>query len=201
MKIFALETNEAKAKAPFIGAGEKEMFSVKFHGFLFVMRLIGQMFVALLLVGIGIAAVLLGLPWPWVTGVLLLVWLWASFPHVLRGYIDWRYDTILVTDRKVVIINQSSIFHVEVRQMSLDNFASVNASTQFLNIFPFGMLCFDLKEGTGQRVCLKYVPNADRIASMLSGCVECFARTGSGDPHATHAHAAPAPAETPPAAA
>jgi hypothetical protein len=197
MKIFALQTDIEKLKRGFLGPGEREVFSVKFHGFLFFMRLIAYSIVSLAFIAVGTGAILVGLPAPWVIGGLFLVWLWFIFFRILQGYIDWQYDRILVTSRKVVIINQSSIFHVEVRQMSLENFASVNASTQFLNIFPFGILCFDLKEGVGQRICLKYVPHAPQVAAKLSQCVENFAHTGSADgvPPVTQEPAPPPAAE------
>jgi hypothetical protein len=106
-----------------------------------------------------------------------LLWLGFVFPGLIRAYIDWRFDAIVVTNDNVIILDQTSIFHSEVRQMHLENFASVNASTQFWNIFPFGQVCFDLKEGIGQRVCLRYIPRAEEVAFKLSNAVRAFQRT------------------------
>lgn len=193
MKIFALETDEAKVEEQFFGNGEKKLFTVRFHGFLFVTRLIAQGLVTLVLAAIAVVADLLGVPWYWVVPAFLVVWFFVVFFRVLQGYIDWRYDAILVTDRKVVIINQSSIFHVAVRQMHLENFASVGSSTQFLNLLPFGQLCFDLKEGVGQSMCLKYVPDAALVARQLSEVVDCYGR--GTRPGAMQGGAVPPPAE------
>jgi GNAT superfamily N-acetyltransferase len=59
-----------------------------------------------------------------------------------------------VTNEEVVFVDQSSLFHIKIRQMNLDNVASVSAESQFWNIFPFGKIHFDLKEGVGSSLTL-----------------------------------------------
>ncbi len=59
--------------------------------------------------------------------------------------------------------------------MSLENFASVVAETQFWNIFPFGMLRFHLKEGERETV-MKYIPHAQEVAEKIADVVASFQR-------------------------
>jgi hypothetical protein len=179
MRIFALETNVEKAARKFLSPGEQEQFIIRYHPFLFFIRALRQTFVTLVLLTVAIGLGYLQVPALWLSVAFVVFWLAFVLPALLRAYIDWRFDAIVVTNDNVIIIDQSSIFHTEVRQMHLENFASVNASTQFWNIFPFGQVCFDLKEGIGQKVCLRYIPRAEEIAFRLSNIVRTFQRSGS----------------------
>ena len=176
MRIFALETDLEKLKRKYVSANEQEVMTIRYHGFVFFLRLVRDVFASAVLLALGITLDLLGIPLLWIIIPLGFLWIFFVLFKTLQSYIDWRYDCIIVTSNKVVIVDQTSVFHVEVRQMHLENFASVNASTQFLNLLPFGRLCFDLKEGIGQRFCVKYVPDAENVAAKISSYVEAFAR-------------------------
>lgn len=176
MRIFALETDREKLKRRFLSADEHEILTVRYHVLLFLFRAGVQLIVTAGIVALGIGGVYVGLPPGGVFIALFLLWLFTSFKSVLQAFIDWQFDFLLVTNDKVVIVNQTTIIRQEVRQMHLENFASVTASTQFLNIFPFGMVCFDLKEGTGVKLCLRYIPDAENVAAIVSDTVEGFQR-------------------------
>ncbi len=176
MKIFALETDLEKLKRKYISASEEEVMTIRFHGFIFFLRLARDLVYTAILLALGIGLDVLGIPLLWIMLPLGFLWVFFVLFKTIQSYIDWRYDCIIVTSNKVVIVDQTSVFHVEVRQMHLENFASVNASTQFLNLLPFGRLCFDLKEGIGQRFCVNYVPQAEDVAAKISSYVEAFAR-------------------------
>lgn len=176
MHIFALETNVEKLKRQFLSAEESEIATVYHHVLQFVFASIRQFLLTLVLIGIGIALVQFGLPtWPVVWSILVVWILVVSYP-LLRAYIDWRYDFILVTTDKVVVVDQSSLFHRKVTPMNLENFASVSTETQFLNLFPFGILRASLKEGTGAEQRLRYIPRAEAVAALLSDAVTQFQR-------------------------
>ena len=176
MKIFALETNLEKLKSRFLSADEHEILFVRFHPFLFILRLVGQLLITAVLVAIGVWLVSFGFPWEWVAGTLVVIWFFLCFIPIFKAYIDWQYDFLMVTNEKVVIVNQTSVTHADINQLQIENFATVNTSTQFFNIFPFGKVCFDLKEGTGTRFCLKYIPDAVRVAAEISDSIEGFHR-------------------------
>lgn len=183
MRIFALETDIEKLNKSFLSPGEQIVLQARFHGFLFFMRSLGATILTLLLIAIGIGAGLVGIPLSIAVPALFLVWLWVVFRPLLRGFIDWQYDEIVVTTEKIIIVNQSSIIHQEIKQMNLENLASVKALTQFGGIFPFGRLHFDLKEGTGQAIRLKYIPQSQSVCSTISDCVVQFQRRQANVPH------------------
>jgi len=176
MKIFALETDTDRMAKNYLSADETIILAVRFHGFLFLLRIIRSFLLSLLLIGIGIGIWYIGAPVYLILIAVLVTWIPTVFYPLLTSYIDWKYDILLITTEKLVVINQSSLFHTNVRQMNLDNLASVNASTQCWNMVPFGMICFDLKEGIGQRFCLRYIPEADKVASIISNAVVLFQR-------------------------
>jgi hypothetical protein len=178
MHIFALETNMEKAARAYLQEGEQELFIIRYHPFLFVVKALRQFLLTLLMVGVAAGLLYLEVPFVWIAIAFAVIWLIFVLPGLVKAFIDWRFDGVVVTNDNVIIIDQTSLFHNEVRQMHLENFASVNASTQFWNLFPFGKICFDLKEGVGQKVCLSYIPQAQRIAFMLSNTIRAFQRSG-----------------------
>lgn len=159
------------------------MLQARFHGFLFFMRALGATLLTLVLVGIGVGAGLAGIPLSIAVPALVLIWLWFVFRPLLRGFIDWQFDELLVTTEKIVVVNQSSIIRQEIKQMNLENLASVNALTQFGGIFPFGKLHFELKEGTGKGLRLRYIPQAQQACSIIGNCVVQFQRRQANTPH------------------
>ena len=175
MRIFALETDFDKVKDKFLSETEKAELVVHYHPFLFWIRIVRQLLVTIFLVILALGAAYITLPWMVVVIGFLALWCVLALPGVVTAYIDWKYDGMIVTNEKVIIVDQTSIFHVEIKQMYLENFASVNAATQLWNLFPFGMVCFDLKEGVGKKMCLRYVPHAEEVALKLSNCVRCYA--------------------------
>ncbi len=177
MHIFALETDKEKLKRSFCGPEEKIVCIVNFHGFLFAVKAVVASFWTALIIGVVIAGSTFGLPAGILTGVAVLLWLLLIVRPLFRSFIDWKFDLLILTNGKLVVINQSSIFRQHVRQMNLENIASVNVETQFGNIFPFGRLCFDLKEGIGARVCLNYIPHPYHVSSCISDALIQYAKS------------------------
>ncbi|TSC58438.1 MAG: hypothetical protein Greene041619_662 [Candidatus Peregrinibacteria bacterium Greene0416_19] len=176
MRLFALETDTGKLCESLLADQECPMLTVRFHGFLFFLRFVVAMLLTLLLAGIAVVASEVGLPLLWAIGLAFVLWFVAIFFRLLKAYIDWKFDLLFVTDEKIVLVNQTSIVHRIVRQMNLENLASVHAETQYWNLLPFGIVCFDLKEGTGQKMCLKYIPEAERVAKVVGEVLVQFQR-------------------------
>ena len=176
MRIFALETNIEKLKKNFLSLEEREIRTVSFHWFRFFLNLLRNILLTIALVAGAIAIGFSGLsPW-WIIAAAWILWLFFIFPSLLRAYIDWRYDFLLLTGDKVIVVDQSSLFHKKITPINLENFASVSAETQFWNLFPFGILHFNLKEGTGEGVNLRYIPAAQEVASVISDTITQFQR-------------------------
>ena len=176
MRIFALETNKEKLKRSFCGPDEKLICVVNFHGFLFAVKAVLAIVWTALIAGAVAGGITMDVPLGALLAVASLLWLILIVRPLFRSFIDWKFDLLILTTGKLVIINQSSIFRQHVRQMNLENVASVNMETQFGNIFPFGRLCFDLKEGLGERVCLSYIPYAHHVSASISDALVKYSK-------------------------
>lgn len=176
MRIFALETDIEKLKKGFCSTNEQELLTVRYHGFLFFARVLRQTLLFALLVGVCVGAYEVNIPGLWITGILLAGIVFAILPPLVVAYIDWKYDILIVTTEKIVMVNQSSVFHMSSRQMNMENFATVTAETQYWNLFGFGVLHFDLKEGVGRAITLRFVPDAEQTAARIADTITQFQR-------------------------
>jgi hypothetical protein len=148
-----------------------------YHGLSFFFSSIRQIIATIILVAIGIAASFWGIPIGWIIGVLCAVWFFFVFFSLLKAYIDWAYDFILVTTDKVIFVDQTSFFRQEIKPLNLENVGGVSTQTQFWNIFPFGTVSLHLKEGLGgDRIMKRYVPHAQEVAAKISEVVTRYQR-------------------------
>ena len=177
MRIFALETDLRKLEQQFLSPGEHHILTVFYHWFTFLFRVIGYTLITIVIFGAATAAVVfLEAPWQWAFGPASVLWL-ILIPYPLaRAYIDWQFDFLFLTDTRVIIVDQSFIFRQSILQLNLENFASVTSVTQWLNLFPFGKIVFNLKEGHGERIIMKYVPQSQDVADKISDAVAAFTR-------------------------
>lgn len=182
MRIFALETDMEKLNRSFLSPGEQIVLQARFHGFLFFMRALVACILTLIIAATGVVAGIAGVSMGIVGSALLVIWLFCVFRPLLRTFIDWRFDELLVTTEKVILVNQSSIIRQEIQQMNLENLASVKALTQFGGIFPFGKVHFELKEGVGEGLKLRYIPHAQQACSAISDCLVQFQRRRAARP-------------------
>lgn len=183
MKILALETDTQKLKQQFISDGENEVLMTYYHALSFLFAIIKDIFVTITLFVTGVIAWQFSLPMGWVVGFLFIVWFLFVFFNVLKSWIDWRYDFILVTTDKLVLVDQTSIIRQKVNPIHLENIGSVSAETMYWDIFGFGKIVVALKEGEGgQNITLKFVPNAGQVAAKISQTVTYYQRyvDGSG---------------------
>lgn len=176
MKLFALETNIDTLTRSLLSANETVVLTVRYHGILFAVHALRALFFTAVIVGCVAIAVSLSVPLLWAALAAFVIWLVFVVYRLLAAYIDWRFDVLIVTDEKLIVVNQSSIFHQRIRQMNMENLATVNVETQFWNIFSFGILRFDLKEGVGEQLSLSYIPHAARVAAVISDSMTHYER-------------------------
>lgn len=176
MRIFALETDIRRIVPQYLTGGEREVLIAYHHWLVFLVEVLRQSMVFLAVCLIGYVVQQLGVPSIWPAGLVAFVFLFWNLPRLIRSYIDWHYDVLLVTTDKIVLIDQSSIIRQRVTKMSLDNIASVTMETQWLNTFPFGCVRFNLKEGFGGEFALQYIPNAATIVVKISDVITQFER-------------------------
>ena len=176
MRVFALETNVDNIKKRFLSREEEEIMTVYFHGFRFFMIFAADAFWTAVIFAVGTVLGYFNMPILWILTAGSIVWIIFILAPLVKAYLDWRFDFLLVTTDKVIIVDQSSFFNKRVTPMNLENFASVSIESQFWDLFPFGILKFSLKEGAGDHVTLKYVTNVQEVASGISNAITIFQR-------------------------
>jgi hypothetical protein len=174
MRILALETNRETLVKSLIGPNEKLIVAMGYHWFRFSLYAVVGLFMTGVLIALSWILILAGAPVGMVIIVAFVAWIAGVGWQLFKRFIDWQYDLIIVTTGKVVIVDQSSIVRQHIRQMNIENIASVESTTQFWNLFPFGKVCFNLKEGVGEVLCLSYIPESRRIASIVSQVIINF---------------------------
>ncbi len=181
MRILALETDAEKIKQQCLSEGETVVLMTYYHALSFFFASLREILFTIVIFAVGIALSFTGAPLLWVLGGLSAVWFFFIFFNILKAYIDWRYDFILVTTDKLVLVDQTSIIHQKVNPIHLENIGSIASETQYMNLFGFGKIVINLKEGEGgQAIVLDFVPNASEVAAKISKTVTYYQRYVDG---------------------
>lgn len=181
MRILALQTDKEKLIEQCLSEGEEVVMLTYYHALSFLFSSLREMCITLLIFGVGIAAWYFNAPMLWTVPILLLLWFVFVFFNILKAWIDWRFDFILVTTDKLVLVDQTSFIKQKINPIHLENIGSIASETQFWNLFGFGKIIVNLKEGEGgQAIVLTYVPNADQVAGKISQTVTYYQRYVDG---------------------
>lgn len=177
MRILALQTDLAKLKSGFLSRDEHEIMSAHFHWFKFFGSFMWTGFFTIIVIALGLwLPMQFGFSVGIVGTTLSLFWIIVVFPTLLRAYIDWKYDFIVITSDKVVIVDQSSIFRQKITPINLENVSGVSTETQFWNLFRFGALHLDLNESAGAEHTLYFIKHAHEVASAVTEALTNFQR-------------------------
>ncbi|MBU2213635.1 hypothetical protein KKC44_02440 [Patescibacteria group bacterium] len=177
MRIFALETNVNKIKQRFCRPDEREILMTYYHGLSFLFAIVREILITIVLFVLGLIGWYYNWPIGMLIAILALVWVIFVLFNIIKAYIDWAYDFILITTDKVLLMDQTSFFHREIKPIHIENIGSVSTDTQFWNIFPFGILHIHLKEGLGgESLTKRYVPRVQEVAGTLSDVITVYQR-------------------------
>lgn len=183
MRIFALQTDVNEVKRRFCHEGERVVYMTYFHGLSFLFAIVREILITMFLLAVVVADIHFNWFVAWVIPVLVFLWFVLVVFNVLKAYIDWFFDFIMVTTDKVIMLDQSSIFKQVVKPIHVENIGGISTSTQFWDIFPFGQLTIHLKEGLGgDTVVLKYVPRVREVGGAISEVVTRYQRHGITQP-------------------
>lgn len=176
MRIFALETDRQKLVNALVSNDEKLIMAIGFHWLRFFVHLLLSILFTGLLIAFCWLLLGFGAPQSFVLFAGAITWAVTIGWPLFKKFIDWRYDLIVITNGKIVIVDQSTIVKQYIRQMNIENIASVESVTQFWNVFPFGKVRFNLKEGVGEVIALGYIPESARVANIVSQVIINFER-------------------------
>ena len=170
MQLFALQTDIDRLKARFLVAGEQEIFTVRRHIISFFLHLLRPLLATIVLIAIAVALYVWEILSVWPASVLLIVWLVTAARWIFNAFIDWKYDFLFLTTKKLVIVDQKSIVRNAVNSMNLEEISSVVAETQWLNLFSFGRLRITTRRAEGEvALIINFISHPDVLAGSIMG--------------------------------
>src|SRR3989344_2102928 len=104
MRLFALQTDKNQVVERFCHGGESIVRLTHYHWMMFAVGIIQEILVT---IGLGILAgmaVFLGMPWGYAAGAFVVTWFAFCFFGILKAYLDWCYDFILITTDIVILV-------------------------------------------------------------------------------------------------
>jgi hypothetical protein len=177
MRFLALETDKQRIINEFCNEGEEILLITYYHGLSFLFAIFRDLLATLVMLALGFGAWWFEFPLVWSIAILFFTWLFFVSFNILRAFLDWCYDMIIVTTDKVIFIDQSSLFAKSINPIHVENIGGISTKTQYWNIFPFGILTVNLKEGLGgDTVEKRYVPRVETVASEISEAITAFQR-------------------------
>ena len=180
MRLFALDTAATrKICQRYCIEGEAEILLTRYHWLSFFIRAFREFLITLVLLGMVYVAWFNNWPLAEIIGLAAALWVLFVLFRVIKAFIDWRYDFLLVTTDKIVLVDQTSVFSREEKPIHLENVGGIAASTRFWDIFPFGEITIHLKEGLGgDAVTIHFVPHAQEVAATIADVVTKYQRKG-----------------------
>ncbi len=171
MRFLALETNVEKLKKKFLVENEEAVHVTHKHFLIFLIRAFFPTVIAAILFATIMFGASQGLFDPeilfWTLVALGLVY--AYF--LSAAHVAWKYNFVIVTTQKVVIVEQQSMFFQKINPVHFTNINNTGAQSQFAGLFRCGILSLDLKIGEqGGRhveVAMDYVPRPEDIAATI----------------------------------
>ena len=169
MRFLALEANIRKLKQRFMAEGEEELLTTSRHVFAFLIPLLWIIpLTALFIVAWG-AGLTMGLDF-FVITALLYAWFLFALGVALNAFIEWRYNFLVVTTEKIVIVDHTFIFSQVIRPVPLENIATTDTGSQYLGLGHCGYVNLHLSEvehGTNRELRLDRLPKPDVIAGII----------------------------------
>ncbi len=175
MKIFALETNVQKTIDRLLSPGEQVVLFVRYQGFRFLLGLIRQLVMTLIIAGIAYEFLAIATPLTYVEIGAGVLWILSVFIPFLFRLIDWRYDCILLTNKKLVSVDQTLIFRCETQAIDLEKIVRVELNTELYGLTSMGKLSIHYEENI-EDLTFRYVPHASSVAAQISAQMDKVVR-------------------------
>lgn len=176
MRFLALQPNIELMKKQFIVEGEDVLLTTQHHRFIFLFPFAAQTVIVLVVAALVILFALSfqGFEQTMVAGGALFLLALYYLYQFLKAYVNWRYNFIVVSTRKVVIVEHHLFFYQNVFPIHLENISSTSFESQFLGFGHCGVLHFHLKEregGSTKLINWTYIPKPEVVAGVVENAI------------------------------
>jgi hypothetical protein len=171
MQILALETDVEVLKKKFLVEGEQAALVTHKHWIVFFVHTWWQtMLTALLFVGL-VFALSAGLPGMSFIVIGFGVWLLLYAHYLLSGYVQWKYNFIIVTTQKIVIVDHYSLFRQHINPLPFPRISNTRVESQLAGIVGCGILYLNMtipeRQGQYTELAISYLPKPADIAAVI----------------------------------
>lgn len=178
MRILALETDIEELKRKFLMEDEKAALVTHRHFFAFVTRIWWQTLVTVVVIAINIFIIVQGWWDLYLTGPFLLTWFIAYAYFLMVAYIDWKFNFIIVTTQKVVLVEQKSFFHQQINPLNYEQISNTRVQSQFGGFFHCGIVYLNTKTpergGMYMELPYPYIPSPEDVAAVIEHGITIF---------------------------
>jgi hypothetical protein len=176
MKFLALQTDVEVLKKQFIPEGEHEIMTVTRHPVIFVLDFIWKTAVFIIVIFFLSAAFAFfqNLANPFIFILFFVLLTLGYFYTIAVSYIAWRYNFLIITTDKIIIIDHYSFFRQKMNSVHLDMVLRSKFSTQFLGLFHCGTIYIHLdekNEGSTRIVKVTTVIAPDAVVGAIESAI------------------------------
>jgi hypothetical protein len=170
MRILALETSIDALKEKFVVEGEKVVQVTHRHFMAFVVHILWQTLVTILFVAIIITIAVQDFGNAYLYSTFFLVWLVVYAYFFFAAYIQWKYNFLIITTQKVVVVEQR-LFYQQINPLRFTRISNTRVESQFGGFFHCGILYLNLMvpERRGEYLELPhpYIPKPEVVAAVI----------------------------------
>ena len=176
MKFLALQTDIHALRKQFIPEGEHEIMTVAKHPIVFFAAFIWYTILFIIMSSLRLVTFFYvsdatGLM---IIDVLSVIVFLLYLYQLIKAYVAWRYNFLIITSDKIVIVEHQSFLRQDVNTVHLENIKRSHAESQFFGIFRCGIVEIRLDEqigATAQVILLRYIPAADTVVSAIENAI------------------------------
>lgn len=185
MKFLALQTDIDALRRQFIAEGEHEILTVARHPITFIVAFIVDTILY------ATAAFLIATSAAFITDtagrttvtVLFSICTLVYLYELLKAYIGWRHNYLIVTSEKIITIEHRSFLHQKVNSIHFNIIVRSHFDSQYFGILRCGTVKINLDEklaGSARVITLRSIPAADTVVSAIENAMALHQQIAKG---------------------
>jgi hypothetical protein len=171
MKILALETSIEELKQKFLVEGEKAVHVTHKHFLAFSRVIFWPTVAAIVFLSIFLLAATQG----WWDSLFFIIFFFVGLIiyvfFFIAGYVQWKYNFVIVTTQKVILVEQRSLFYHQIHPLHFETIRNVRVESQYGGFFQCGILHISLavpeRGGTSIELPIPYLSKPENIAAVI----------------------------------
>lgn len=182
MRFLALETDVNAFKKRFLVQDEEELLTARKHVFLMVIALFSILLISIAVIPLSIVLMTAGGTLEDAGIMLLALWIVVALMWMLKAYIDWKFDFLIITTEKILLIDHTAFLAQHVETIRMEFITQPRSASQFLGIGRCGVLHLQLRSMDNipaRHLAVPYLPAPDLIAGTVEKAIVMLQQRGA----------------------